>query len=304
MNKKYIKSLFIFRRDLRTHDNTGLIKALHESELVIPCFIFDPAQVGKENNYKSMNAIQFIIESLRDLDQQLKKKNGKLYLFYGHPADVIQDLITAHNIDALFCNRDYTPFSIRRDEQTQKVCLRHQCTFEQLHDLLLHEPEDVLTGNGTPYSIFTAFYKKAITAPIKQTHNIPAGTFYTQAIKEAHSAAALFKKILKGYNNKKIHVCGGSAHAVALLKKIGKLKNYSRTHDIPALPTSNLSAHLKFGTISIRHAYQTIAATLGSCHPLLRQLYWRDFFTHVAYRSPFVFWPTISCKISKFALEK
>jgi len=64
---------------------------------------------------------------------------------------------------------------------------------------------------------------------------------------------------------------------------------YAATKDIPALSTSNLSAHLKFGTLSIRETYHAIKKILGPTHLLLRQLYWRDFFTHVAYYSPFVF---------------
>ena len=72
MKKEYQKSLFIFRRDLRLEDNTALINALKSSECVIPCFILDPRQVENKNNqYKSNNALQFMIESLRDLDRQL-----------------------------------------------------------------------------------------------------------------------------------------------------------------------------------------------------------------------------------------
>ena len=37
----YKRSLFIFRQDLRTHDNTGLIEAIVHSEEVFPIFIHD-----------------------------------------------------------------------------------------------------------------------------------------------------------------------------------------------------------------------------------------------------------------------
>ena len=62
---KHNSSLFIFRRDLRLADNTGLNNALAQSNKVIPCFIFDPRQVEDSNKYKSNNAIQFMIESLK-----------------------------------------------------------------------------------------------------------------------------------------------------------------------------------------------------------------------------------------------
>jgi deoxyribodipyrimidine photo-lyase len=93
MQKQYKKSLFIFRRDLRLEDNTGLIAALKQSDLVIPCFIFDTRQIGENNQYRSMHAIQFMIESLSDLEQQIKKRHGRLYLFFGIAEEVVETLI-------------------------------------------------------------------------------------------------------------------------------------------------------------------------------------------------------------------
>ena len=76
----YNKSIFIFRRSFRLQDNTALIEALKQSEFVIPIFIFTPEQV-KINKYKSNNAIQFMIESLKDLGKDLKKKRIKIKFF-------------------------------------------------------------------------------------------------------------------------------------------------------------------------------------------------------------------------------
>ncbi len=56
--------------------------------------------------------------------------------------------------------------------------------------------------------------------------------------------------------------------------------------DIPSLKTTGLSAHNKFGTLSIRQVYDVFVATAPD---LARQLYWRDFYTHLAYHFPYVF---------------
>ncbi len=291
------KSLFIFRRDLRVVDNLGLLKALQQSKEVITCFIFDRAQVEEKNPYRSANAIQFMIESLEDLHNQIKKRGGKLYFFYGSPAEVVHKLIKEETIDAVFVNRDYTPFSIKRDEAIQKVCIQNDCAFISCNDLLLHEPEEILTGNGTPYSIFTAFYKRALHLPVATPQSKINGTFYSKPIKSS-SGAEIFKKILPA-SNPKIWIHGGRQEALKILKKIDALEDYSKTRDYPDLPTSYLSAHLKFGTISIREAYWTIAQKLGKNHPLLKQLYWRDFFTHVGYHSSFVFGQAFHEKYNK-----
>lgn len=287
--KKYNKSIFIFRRDLRLVDNNGLNAALTDSKFVVPCFIFDQQQVGNKNQFKSKNAIQFMIESLFDLDDQLQKKQSKLFVFYGSPEKVIKDLINSEGIDAVFVNRDYTPFSIKRDEKIKNLCLKNNVAFEQHNDLLLHEPEVVMSQSGTPYTIFTPFYKKARALPVELPQKFPRDvSLFSGKISDTQSLSKLSKKILTTANPQ-LAIKPGRKNGMKILNSINTFKDYRKTRDFPAIETTHLSAHLKFGTISIRETYHAIKDTLGKDHDLLRQLFWRDFFTHLAYHSPFVF---------------
>ena len=86
--KLYKTSLFIFRRDLRLNDNTALIEAFKSSEAVIPCFIFDDSQV-KDNDYFSINAYSFMIESLEELSAKIKSLGGTLIYLNGKPDEEI-----------------------------------------------------------------------------------------------------------------------------------------------------------------------------------------------------------------------
>jgi deoxyribodipyrimidine photo-lyase len=71
---------------------------------------------------------------------------------------------------------------------------------------------------------------------------------------------------------------------------LSNCKNYNLERDFPSLTaTSTLSAYVKFGCCSIREVYYATLQQLGEEHPLLRQFYWRDFFTHIAYHYPHVF---------------
>lgn len=298
--KLHKKSLFIFRRDLRLSDNTALLQALQESQVVITCFIFDPRQIGDTNTYRSMNAMQFMIESLKDLMAQLKEHNGTLYLFYGVADAVVEKLIKQEKIDAVYVNQDYTPFSVHRDEQINKVCIHHDVAFVSCHDLLLTEPYEVLSGGNVPYAIFTPFFKTASKIPVAQPKALPRNApLYTKAIKSAESTT-LFKRIVPK-QNQNVWVQGGTDTAKKILRTLKKFKSYAHDHDYPALDTTYLSAHLKFGTLSVREVYHQIESKLGNTHPLIRQLYWRDFFTHVAYHSPFVFGEPFKEKYKKLA---
>lgn len=83
---------------------------------------------------------------------------------------------------------------------------------------------------------------------------------------------------------------GGRIEALKILKNVKVFKNYDGGRDLPAKSaTSLLSAHHKFGTCSIRETYWAVRDALGPRHTLIKELYWRDFFSHIAYHFPHVF---------------
>lgn len=283
----YKKGLFIFRRDLRLDDNTGLLQALEECNEVIACFILDPCQITEENAFRSPNALQFMIESLYDLADALRARKSNLYIFHGNTHDIVEQLLHQETIEAVYCNKDYTPFALHRDEQLEKLCAKTKRTFIVKEDLLLNNPDSIKTGSNTPFSVFTPFYKKSLKFPVAIPQLCKKNNFYAQTIKNALSKKQLLT--LLPFDNTSLASHGGTKEALKKLKHLVKFEQYAQERDFPALETTRLSAHNKFGTVSIRHVYHAIAKTLGNDHPLLRQLYWRDFFTAIAYFSPFVF---------------
>ena len=164
--EKYSRSLFLFRRDLRVPDNTGLIEASVASETVVPSFVFDPQQASR-NPYFSLNAFQFMIESLQDLTRQLEAEGCFLAIFRGRSEAVVERLIEERGIEAVFVNRDYTPFSRKRDASMAKLCEDKGVAFHCCSDVLLHEPGDILKDDGRPYTIFSHFFRKARSIPVR-----------------------------------------------------------------------------------------------------------------------------------------
>lgn len=282
--KRYQKSLFIFRRDLRLHDNNGLNVAINASQQVLACFIFDPRQIEK-HAYQSQPALQFMLESLADLRQQLADQGGHLYLFNARPEQVIKQLQHEQNIDAVFVNRDYTPFSRQRDHDIYQQCLSLEVDFHSLADVLLNEPEDIVKHDGSPYQVFTAFYNRSRQTPVSLPKPLAEGEFVTDYPLPAQDWIADFSR---PHDNQ---FQGGRSMALGILEEqLSDCGDYLQQRDFPALAaTTGLSAYLKFGCCSVREAYYHIRHQLGSEHGLLRQYYWRDFFTHIAYHFPHVF---------------
>ena len=64
----YENGLFLFHRDLRLQDNVGLAEATRSCKHLFFCFIFTPEQISFRNKFRSNNSIQFMMESLDDLE--------------------------------------------------------------------------------------------------------------------------------------------------------------------------------------------------------------------------------------------
>tara|TARA_B100001758_G_C17755950_1_gene277712 strand:+ start:109 stop:336 length:228 start_codon:yes stop_codon:yes gene_type:complete len=74
----YVVIIFIHRRDFRLYDNTTLNTLYQQDSDVIPIFIFNPEQIDpKKNSYFSNNLVEFMCNSLLNLQKEYSKRNIK-----------------------------------------------------------------------------------------------------------------------------------------------------------------------------------------------------------------------------------
>jgi len=286
MNKKFKTAIIWFRRDLRLADNTALNQALEQSDVVYPCFVFNPQQL-ESNPHRSDSVIQFMLTSLGELDLALKEKGSSLNCFYGEPGEVFSEIFANNKIDAIFLNKDYTPFAQKRDRTVSEVAEKQNAAFGSTHDLLLIEPDNALKSDGSPYTVYTPFFKNASKQVVRKCTTETQNTFSKTKLKGAKNIQEI---TLDFEPNSQLAAKGGRSEALAVLENISRYKDYEATRDFPALSTTTkLSAHHKFGTVSIREVYHQVSKKLGSNHCLIKELYWRDFFTHIARHFPHVF---------------
>jgi deoxyribodipyrimidine photo-lyase len=283
IKNQYRISIFIFTRDLRLYDNTSLICALSKSITVLPIFILNPEQLSDKNKYKSNNCVQFMCESLYDLQFQLTTCNSRLFLFSGDPIEVIQNLFKqSENIDAVFINKDYTPFAKKREENIRKLCKLKEKVFEVYEDYMLTGIDEVINGSKKPYVKFTPYAntakKSAVKKPVKNGYK----NYILKSVKmKDEFSINNLKKLYE--KNKDIWVSGGRENGKKMLSKISQYKKYDISRDYPFESTTNLSAYLKFNVVSVREVYWKIKESLGQKTKLLTQLYWRDFYMNIIY---------------------
>ena len=150
-----MKSLFIFRRDFRIYDNHALIEAFKDSSEILLLFIFTPEQI-KKNEYFSSNGFQFLIESLKDLNDQL---NNKLFLIMDNNIKALKYIKKEFNFEAIYFNMDYTPYAIHRDQEIKEYCLKEDIHCHIYEDYLLAPIGSFLKADGNYYGIYTPFKK-------------------------------------------------------------------------------------------------------------------------------------------------
>jgi deoxyribodipyrimidine photo-lyase len=290
----YQNSLFIFRRSLRLDDNTGLYAALKQSKSVIPIFIFTPEQLAK-NSYKSDNCAQFMIESIRDLDANLKKKGSRLFVFWGKPYEVVEKFLCLNSIDAVFVNQDYTVYARKRDRRIIQVCNRCGVDFNSYEDLLLNPIQQILSAGGMPYQKYTPYLRKAAAKTIAK----PKRNSFSNYVSKTKRYKGECKKNIDSFykKNSNVYVHGGRENGLKILKQIQKFNNYDKNRNILTYQTTLLSVYIKFGCISIRECYHAFKKVASK--DLIRQLFWRDFYYNIAYNFPRIFGKPLKEKYEK-----
>ena len=173
MDTHETNGLFIFRRDLRLIDNVGLYRASKMCDRLYTCFIFTPEQVTNENKYKSNNSVLFMIDSLKELENDINKQGGELITLFGKQEEVVNQLIHKLNLRGVFFNKDYSPYALDRDNKIKQVCEKEDIVCNSYSDYYLFEPGSILSeGSGEAYKKYTPFYNRVVNmtvSPVKNT---------------------------------------------------------------------------------------------------------------------------------------
>lgn len=288
-----MKGIHIFHRDFRLYDNTSLYNLSNKCDDILLAFIFDPIQIEeKKNSYFSNNCVQFMIESLDDLNDDIKQRfNGSLLLFYGDTMKVIDEIYKDFKFDYLSMNMDYTPFARKRDNDILKWCDKKKIETIYDDDICLHPIRSILTGNGEVYKVFTPYFRTASKIKVRETMKEPYKKDNPRFRAQLNNKYNIsFKNAHEFYNpNNNVYIEGGRKNALKILNNLDDFKHYSTERDYPSIPTTMLSAYNKFGCISIREFHEAVVDKLGKNNKLYTQLYWRDFYYNIAYEFPNVF---------------
>jgi deoxyribodipyrimidine photo-lyase len=269
-----------FRQDLRLADQAALRGADAAGPVLTGCMV-DEAAPGA---WTMGGATRWWLHhSLAQLDADLRALGSPLWLGKGDPVTLLQKLVADTGAAAIHAIGHYEPWARR-----QEAALAKSGQLKLHGSVALHNPAQLVTGGGTPFKVFTPFWRamqnflppalpqappKKISAPA----SVPASDRLEQwqLLPTKPNWAAGFGA----------YWTPGEKGALQKLKSFApRAADYGEARNAVAdNGTSLLSPHLHFGELSAAQAYHGVS---HGAEPFLRQLGWRDFSFNLLLMSP------------------
>lgn len=290
--------IVIHTKDLRIYDNRTIKKAYDENDEVLHIFILNPKQLQPvhETLELNTNAIEFMHNSLINLNSQLQEVNSQLVILNGELLDSISKLKEKFNFSSIYISKDYSPFAIKREDELKTYTQENNISISLIDEhLLLDDISYYLKPTDNQmYSVFTPMYRNClkyeVPKPIEYSFNnvCKKDDINAQLLNETRLSLNHLENLYE--ENKQLLVKGGRDEALDIITEMKKF-DYSTLRDYPAMSkTTHLSAHHKFGTISMRESYYMLSEVFKEeSEGVLRELFWHDFYTLIAKHYPRVF---------------
>ncbi|CAG2128728.1 Deoxyribodipyrimidine photo-lyase [Cupriavidus yeoncheonensis] len=304
IGRQFDRGLVWFRRDLRATDHAALHYALKHCVRVWCVFVFDRDILEPllARGLKADRRVDFIRESLGELDATLRAAGGGLIVLHDAAVRAIPALARELDAQAVFANHDYEPAADTRDAAVRQSLAADSRAFFTFKDQVIFERDEILTGQGKPFSVFTP-YKNAWLRTVRpfDLRPYPIEPYLEALAPPPESLQGPLPSLeALGFapsNLPDIAMPTGSSGGHALLEEFtSRIGDYGRRRDFPALRgPSYLSVHLRFGTVSIRTLARAAhevtlrgGADSAGAATWLSELIWRDFYFMILHHHPHV----------------
>ena len=301
MTQTLDRALVWMRRDLRADDHAALHHALRDARQVWCAFVFDREILDPLP--RADRRVEFIRDSLVGVDAALQAAAAAhgvagvgLIVRHGRADEELPRLAGELRVQAVYANRDDEPRAQARDARVLGRLAGQGIALHLSKDHVVFERDEVMTLGGQPFSVFT---------PYKNAWLKKLAPFYLAAHPVSRHAASLapLPEGMRGVptlaqigfvptNLHQLRLPTGPAGAQELLEDfLERIDGYHETRDFPAVKgPSYLSTHLRFGTLSIRHAareahHRMVAGSRGA-EVWLSELIWRDFYQQILFHHP------------------
>jgi deoxyribodipyrimidine photo-lyase len=276
-------SIVWLRQDLRLHDQPALLAAAREGP-VVPVYILDDETPGKwviggAQRWWLHHSLARLAEALGELGSRLILRRGR--------ADVeLKRLAEELGTGRVHATQHYEPWWRALEAKVA----------EEL-DLVLHTgsvlvpPEQVRTGSGSPFKIYTPYWRALQELlpppePVAAPETLTAPEAWPQSDDlRSWNLLPTRPNWASGFGDE---WTPGEATALERLEAfVDQAQHYGDRRDMPAMEgTSRFSPHLHFGELSPRQVWHALPGEAGD--KFRKEMAWRDFSHNVMLAQPAV----------------
>ena len=281
-----------FRRDLRLADNDALHAAHASGAPVIPVFVLDrhaerpPGAAG----------LWWLDKSLIALGEALERAGSPLILREGATVKTLLALAKETGADRLVFGKLHGPGERAIEVELGKAAGLAGVSVESFRSGLMSEPGEVLNGSGEGYKVFTPYLRalRAALGDVRITPGVRSLSPPPKPVRSDRLADWHLHPAKPDWSNEFDWTPGETAaHAALVGFSRGALSDYPTGRDRPAIDgTSRLSAHLHWGELSSRQAWNAAVGS-GEAHrweeaaaKFEAEIGWRDFSHQVLANQP------------------
>ncbi len=288
-------ALVWFKTDLRLHDNETLVKAISQSETILPVYCIDESHfVTTDYGFKKTGSFrtQFLFEALVDLDFNLRAMGSGLIVVKGKPEIEIPKLVQQYKATKVFAKREVCYDEKQTEALVQTALFKVRCELETFSTSTLYHAEDLPFSIKDIPDVFTNFRKKTekdatIRLTFEKPNQINSPEIEPLKLPSFETVDTEFKRIDK---RAVLAFKGGEIEAIKRLNhyffESKCISNYKETRNglVGADYSSKFSAWLAMGCISPRFIYQELKkyetqfGANESTYWLVFELLWRDYF--------------------------
>ncbi len=266
-----------FRRDLRVQDHPALTAAVEEADVVVPVFVLDDRLLALHDG--APNRRWFMRESLVALRDELAARGAALRILRGDSRSVVPALVRETHADAVYVTRDVSGTGRHRDHAVAERLARDGVELHAKRGQYVHEPDELVTGDGAPYRVFTPYARAWLArprrSPLAAPSRIPgpaeARPDDVPDLGPPTADPALMPDPGEPAARERLHtwVDGG-------------LATYHETRNrLDRQGTSRLSQDLRFGLLSATEVVHAADRPGPGPEAFIRELAWRDFYAQV-----------------------
>ena len=295
-------SIHWFRQDLRIQDNPSLSYLTKNYNNIVCVFILD--EINCDRIIGSASKV-WLYNALKDLNQQL---NGNLIFLSGDPLKVLVELTKFFDVEEISWNRCYEPWTVNRDKKI-KEHFKKKIKVNSFNGLLLWEPWEVLKDDGTPYKVFTPYYKRGCLSkpqprkPKETNLKIYDHNFIKTSLKDLKllKNKKWEEKILKNWKISELE----AKNTMESFFKNG-VSDYTEGRNFPSKKNvSRLSPYIHWGQISVNTLWYNAMKTLtkmnsNNVEVFMSELGWREFAYYLLFHCPKLQTENLQKKFDRF----